>query len=76
MRNTACQEPWKGPIIVRRMKRRARDNFGRLLEDWMAAVSSPDDNDDHDDVDDDDDDHHHHHQSHHHDHDHDEHDDI
>ena len=64
MRNTACQEPWKGPIIVRRMKRRARDNFGRLLEDWMAAVSSPDYDDDHDD------------QSHHHDHHHDEHDDI
>ena len=43
--------------------RRARDNFGRLLNDWMAAVSSPDDHDhdheddDHDhDYDDDDDD--------------------
>ena len=45
-------------------QRRARDNFGRLLNDWMAAVSSPDDHgidhdhhedDDHDHDDDDDD---------------------
>ena len=49
--------PWKGPRR-RRNPRRARDNFGRPLKDWMAAVSSPehDDNDDDDDDGDNDDD--------------------